>query len=141
MDYGLIIFLLLFSPPPDGQNQEDQPPNWSNHPNFPMTSEMEQLDRIMTQMMHDTLGGLPDIFVNLSSLSEPPPHSPASLRDQMLKQQDQDIIPRPQVWEQNIPQVNNNVHGTFDKDTRLSILFPKPREDSLHYTTRYVLFC
>lgn len=129
--------MLLSSPPPDGQNQEDQPPTWSNHPHFPMSSEMEQIDRIMKQMMHDTLGGLPDIFVQLSSLSEPPPQSPASLRDQMLKQQDQDIIPRPQVWEQNIPQVD--VRETFEKDARLSTLFPKPREDSLHYTTRFVI--
>lgn len=87
-------------------------------------------------MMQDTLASLPEVFVQLNTMAEPPP-TPKSLREQMLKPQESNLF-APLSWEDNGGDKQDGLAETLSKPGRLELLFPRPREDSnMHYSSRY----
>lgn len=102
-------------------------------------SEFEQLDQMINSFLQET-------FANIQGISELPVFqeqdkpSTGSLRDHMLKPGYRDPLEKGGWESQQSTKADADLDEVVKNSGSLDVLLPKPRDDGMHYSTRYLSF-
>lgn len=103
-------------------------------------SEFEQLDQMINSFLQETFVNFPG-FRELPVFQEPTSEhykpSAGSLRDQMLKPGYQDPITKGGWESERSIKADEDLDDVVNSSGSLDVLLPKPRDDGMHYSTRY----